>query len=168
MHTAALTRKRTPFDSAPVDTFQEFATFLRSVAARWLNGSRSLSLLLARRAGQRQAARGRFRKIRLSRPRPQPASLCVAGAESLSTDKSSWRGEPRRATSSSGFGRYSSPSLQPCPPIPSPSPSPCRPPMPVEATASGNSIVARTPRRFNIRQHEFQLDHGLSARLVRH
>ena len=63
MHTPVLTRKRTPFDGVPVDTFQEFATFLRSVAPRWLNGSRSLSRLTARRAGQRQAARGRFRAI---------------------------------------------------------------------------------------------------------
>ena len=63
MHTPVLTRKRTPFDGVPVDTFQEFATFLRSVAPRWLNGSRSLSRLMARRAGQRQAARGRFRGI---------------------------------------------------------------------------------------------------------
>ena len=63
MHMTVLTRKRTPFDGVPVDTFQEFATFLRSVAPRWLNGSRSLSRLMARRAGQRQAARGRFRGI---------------------------------------------------------------------------------------------------------
>ena len=63
MHTPVLTRKRTVFDGVPVDTFQEFATFLRSVVPRWLNGSRSLSLLMARRAGQRQAARGRFRGI---------------------------------------------------------------------------------------------------------
>jgi len=63
MQLTVLTRKRTPFDGVSVDTFQEFATFLSSVAPRWLNGSRSLSRLKARRAGQRQAARGRFRGI---------------------------------------------------------------------------------------------------------
>jgi len=64
MHTMVLTRKRTLFDGVPVDAFQAFSTFLRSVAPRWLNGSRSLSRLMARRAGQRQAARGRCRRIR--------------------------------------------------------------------------------------------------------
>ena len=64
MHTTVLTRKRTLIDGVSVDTFQELATFLRSVVPRWLSGSRSLSRLMARRAGQRQAARGRFRGIR--------------------------------------------------------------------------------------------------------
>ena len=64
MHTPVARSKRTPFDGAPVDEFQEFVAILRSVAPRWLNGSRSPSRLMARRAGQRQAARDRCRVIR--------------------------------------------------------------------------------------------------------
>ena len=76
MHTTVLTRKRTPFDGVPVCTFQELATFLRSVAPRWLNGSRSLSRLMARRAGQRQAARVRFRGIsHVGALAPAPSAL---------------------------------------------------------------------------------------------
>ena len=76
MHKTVLTLKRTPFDGVPVDTFQDFATFLRSVAPRWLNGSRSLSRLMARRAVQRRAARSRFRGIHhVGAPAP---SACIA------------------------------------------------------------------------------------------
>ena len=64
MHTPVVPSTRTPFDGVPVEAFQEFAAFLRSVAPRWLNGSRSLSRLMARRAGQRQAARDRCRGVR--------------------------------------------------------------------------------------------------------
>ena len=64
MDTPVNPSKRTPFDDVPVEAFQKFAAFPRSVAPRWLNGSRSLSRLMARRAGQRQAARDRCRGVR--------------------------------------------------------------------------------------------------------
>ncbi|MBL0087688.1 MAG: hypothetical protein IPP44_13750 [Ideonella sp.] len=64
MHTLIATRKRTPLDGMPVDAFQAFAAFLRGAAPRWLNGNRSLSRLMSRRAGQQQAARGRRRGLR--------------------------------------------------------------------------------------------------------
>lgn len=59
MPTPVLTRKRTPFDDISADAIQEFATFVRTFAPRWLNGSRSLSRLMARRKHQQVAARGR-------------------------------------------------------------------------------------------------------------
>lgn len=64
MDTPIVTRKRTPFDGMSLDALQELAAFLRGAAPRWLNGSRSLSRLMARRAVQHQAARGRRRGLR--------------------------------------------------------------------------------------------------------
>jgi hypothetical protein len=74
MHTPIATRKRTPLDGMPVDAFQELAAFLRGVAPRWLNGSRSLSRLMARRAGRQQAARGRRRGCAMSARQPPSIS----------------------------------------------------------------------------------------------
>ena len=45
-----LTRQRTPLDDFPVDAFQDFAEFVRRMAPRWLDGSRSLNRLTMRRA----------------------------------------------------------------------------------------------------------------------
>ncbi len=42
---AILTRHRTPLDDVPVETFREPAEFVRRVAPRWLDGSRSLNRL---------------------------------------------------------------------------------------------------------------------------
>ena len=56
-----LTRQRTPLDDFPVDAFQDFAEFVRRVAPRWLDGSRSLNQLMMRRARLRELARGRRR-----------------------------------------------------------------------------------------------------------
>ena len=56
-----LTRLRTPLDDFPVDAFQDFAEFVRRVAPRWLDGSRSLNQLMMRRARLRELARGRRR-----------------------------------------------------------------------------------------------------------
>ena len=64
MHPPIAPSKRAPFEGVPPETFQEFAVFLRRAAPRWLNGSRSLSRLMARRAGQRQPTRGRCRGVR--------------------------------------------------------------------------------------------------------
>lgn len=61
MPTPILTRKRTPFDDMTVDAIQDFATFVRRVAPRWVDGSRSLSRLTAHHAHQREQARGRRR-----------------------------------------------------------------------------------------------------------
>jgi len=63
-----LTRQRTPMDDVPVDTFRELAEFVRRVAPRWLDGSRSLNRLTMRRARRREMARGRRR------------GYCVVGA----------------------------------------------------------------------------------------
>lgn len=63
-----LTRLRTPMDDAPAGSFQDFAEFVRRVAPRWLDGSRSLNRLTMRRARRREMARGRRR------------GYCVVGA----------------------------------------------------------------------------------------
>ena len=81
MHTPVATSKRTPFDGMPVDAFQEFAAFLRGAAPRWLDGSRSLSRLMARQSGLRQAARGRWRGMR----------HVSTSAASFSADLRRWR-----------------------------------------------------------------------------
>ena len=65
MPTPILARKRTPFDDMTADAIQDFATFLRRAAPRWVDGSRSLSQLAARRAHRRELARGRRRGYRL-------------------------------------------------------------------------------------------------------
>lgn len=59
MPTSILTRKRTPFEDMTADAIQDFATFVHRVAPRWVDGSRSLSQLAARRAHLRELARGR-------------------------------------------------------------------------------------------------------------
>jgi hypothetical protein len=61
MHGPILARQQTPLDNVPVDTFKEFAEFVRRVAPRWLAGSRSLNRLTLRRARQREMARSRRR-----------------------------------------------------------------------------------------------------------
>ncbi|MFY9510285.1 MAG: hypothetical protein WAQ05_04865 [Rubrivivax sp.] len=61
MPSSTLTRQRTPLDDFPVDAFQDFAEFVRHVAPRWLDGSRSLNQLTMRRARLREMARGRRR-----------------------------------------------------------------------------------------------------------
>lgn len=65
MPTPIPTRKRTPFDDITADAIQDFATFVRRVAPRWVEGSRSLSQLAARRTHLRELARGRRRGYRL-------------------------------------------------------------------------------------------------------
>jgi hypothetical protein len=65
MSTPIVTRKRNPFDDMTTDAIQDFATFVRRVAPRWVDGSRSLTQLAARRAHQRELARGRRRGYRL-------------------------------------------------------------------------------------------------------
>lgn len=60
-----LTRQRTPLDGVPAEVFSEFATFVRRMAPRWLDGTRSQSRLTSRRARQRELARGRHRGYRL-------------------------------------------------------------------------------------------------------
>lgn len=65
MPTPILARKRTPFDDMTASAIQDFATFLRRVAPRWVDGSRSLCQLAARRAHLRELARGRHRGYRL-------------------------------------------------------------------------------------------------------
>lgn len=70
-----LTRKSTPLDDMTADAIQDFATFVRRVAPRWVDGSRSLSQLAARGAHQRELARGRRRGYRLvSAPAPHVPS----------------------------------------------------------------------------------------------
>ena len=61
MPRSTLTRLRTPMDDVPADTFRELAEFVRRVAPRWLDGSRSLNRLTMRRARLREMARGRRR-----------------------------------------------------------------------------------------------------------
>lgn len=79
MPTPILARKRTRFDDMTADAIQDFATFLRRAAPRWVDGSRSLSQLAARRDHQREQARGRRRGYRLvSAPaQPVPSGLVV-------------------------------------------------------------------------------------------
>lgn len=64
MPAPVLTRMRTPFDDFPAEAMQEFATFIRTQAPRWVIASRSLSRLMARRAHLQAAARSRRRGIR--------------------------------------------------------------------------------------------------------
>jgi hypothetical protein len=61
MPRSTLTRLRTPIDDVPADTFRELAEFVRRVAPRWLDGSRSLNRLTMRRVRLREIARGRRR-----------------------------------------------------------------------------------------------------------
>jgi hypothetical protein len=67
-----LTRQQTPLDDAPVDAFREFAEFVRRVAPRWLDGSRSLNRLTMSRARQREKARSRRRGHCVIRALPWP------------------------------------------------------------------------------------------------
>ena len=79
MPSPTLASKRTPLDDITADAIQEFATFVRRVAPRWVTGSRSLSQLSARRAHQRELARGHRRGFRLVNvpARPVPSSRVV-------------------------------------------------------------------------------------------
>jgi hypothetical protein len=79
MPTPILTRKRTPFDDMTAHAIQEFATFVRRVAPRWVDGSRSLSKLAARGAHQRELARGRRRGYRLVNAPAPPAPSIPSG-----------------------------------------------------------------------------------------
>ncbi len=65
MPTPILTRKKTPFDGVPPEVFAALAAFVRRVAARWVDESRSLNRMTLRRAHQRELARGRRRGYRL-------------------------------------------------------------------------------------------------------
>lgn len=65
MPTPILTRKQTPFDGVPPEVFADLAAFVRRVAPRWVDGSRSLDRLTLRRAHQREQARSRRRGYRL-------------------------------------------------------------------------------------------------------
>ena len=65
MPTPTLRRQRTPFNGVPAEVFAELAAFVRRVAPRWVQGSRSLSRLLARRGDRRELARSRRRGYRL-------------------------------------------------------------------------------------------------------
>ena len=67
-----VTRLRTPMDDVPVDTFRELAEFVRRVAPRWLDGSRSLNRLTMRRARLREMARGRRRGYCVVSAPPSP------------------------------------------------------------------------------------------------
>lgn len=79
MPTPTLTRQRTPFDGMPAEVFSELAAFVRREAPRWVDGSRSLSRLTARRAHQRELARGHRRGYRHvpAPPRPLPSRRAV-------------------------------------------------------------------------------------------
>jgi len=79
MPTPILTRKRTPFDDMTADATQNLAAFLRRVAPRWVDGSRSLSQLAARRAHRRELARGRRRGYRLVDAPVPPAPSVPSG-----------------------------------------------------------------------------------------
>ena len=73
--TPTLIRKQTPLDGVPAEVFSGFAAFVRRVAPRWVNGSRSLNRLTLRHAHQRELARSRRRGYRLvSAPRSPVAS----------------------------------------------------------------------------------------------
>ena len=76
MPTPTQTRQRTPFNGMPAAVFSELAAFVRRLAPRWVQGSRSLSRLTARRAGQRELARSRRRGYRLV---PAPARPVASG-----------------------------------------------------------------------------------------
>ena len=65
MPTPILTRKKTPFDDVPAEVFADLAAFVRRVAPRWVDGSRSLNRLTLRRAQQRERARSRRRGYHL-------------------------------------------------------------------------------------------------------
>jgi hypothetical protein len=60
-----LTREKTPFDGVSPEVFADLAAFVRRVAPRWVDGSRSLNRLTLRRAHQRELARARRRGYRL-------------------------------------------------------------------------------------------------------
>lgn len=76
MPTSILTRKKTPFDGAPPEVFADLAAFVRRLAPRWLDGSRSLNRLTLRRAHQRELARSRRRGYGLV---PGPATSASSG-----------------------------------------------------------------------------------------
>jgi hypothetical protein len=63
MPAPVLTRMRTPFDDFPAEAVSEFAAFVRAHAPRWVRASRSLSLLMARRAQLQSGTRYRRRGI---------------------------------------------------------------------------------------------------------
>lgn len=65
MPTPILTRKKTPLDGVPPEVFTDLAAFVRRVAPRWVDGSRSLNRMTLRRAHQRELARSRRRGYRL-------------------------------------------------------------------------------------------------------
>ena len=67
MSTPILTRKQTPFDGVPPEVFADLAAFVRRVAPRWMDGSRSLNRWALRRAHQRELARSRRRAHSLVR-----------------------------------------------------------------------------------------------------
>ena len=76
MPTPILTRKKTPLDGVPPEVFADLAAFVRRVAPRWVDGSRSLNRLTLRRAHQRELARSRRRGYRLV---PAPATSDSSG-----------------------------------------------------------------------------------------
>jgi hypothetical protein len=76
MSTPILTRKQTPFDGVPPEVFADLAAFMRRVAPRWVDGSRSLNWMTQRRAHQRELARSRRRGKRLV---PAPATSVSSG-----------------------------------------------------------------------------------------
>lgn len=67
MPTPILTRKQTPFDGVPAEVFADLAVFVRRVAPRWVDGSRSLNRMTQRRAHQRELVRSRRHGYRLVR-----------------------------------------------------------------------------------------------------
>jgi hypothetical protein len=79
MPTPILTRKRTPLDDMTADAIQDFATFVRRAAPRWVDGSRSLSQLAARRDHRREQARGRRRGYRLVDTPVHPSPSVLSG-----------------------------------------------------------------------------------------
>ena len=65
MPTPILTSKKTPLDGVPPEVFADLAAFVRRVAPRWVDGSRSQNRLTQRRAHRRELARNRRRGYRL-------------------------------------------------------------------------------------------------------
>lgn len=59
-----LARMRTPFDDFPADAMPEFGALVRTHAPRWVQASRSLSRLMARRAHLQTSTHHRRRGIR--------------------------------------------------------------------------------------------------------
>jgi len=76
MPTPILTRKQTLFDDVPGEAFADLAAFVRRVAPRWVDGSRSLNRMTLRRAHQRELALSRRRGYRLV---PAPATSKSSG-----------------------------------------------------------------------------------------